>query len=156
MYASLDHPARKTMSDPVSLQRGAVICGANDAASEDHEVKQKCDWEECKENYQPVKTGRKPEVLTTFASKSAKGVLQPKGVEIDRQRFVDAINGYQGDDPLESWLEYIRWTKDTFVSGGQKSELVPLLEKCTRAFHDSEQYRNDVRYLRVWIQYVRI
>jgi checkpoint serine/threonine-protein kinase len=144
------------MSDPVGLQRGVVICGADDAASEEHKMKEKCDWEECKENYQPVKTGRKPEVLTTFANRSAKGVLQPKGIEIDRQRFVDAINEYQGDDPLEGWLDYIRWTKDTFVSGGQKSELVPLLEKCTRAFHDSEQYRNDIRYLRVWIQYVRV
>jgi hypothetical protein len=115
-----------------------------------------CDWEECKENFQPIKDGRKPEVLSNIGSKGAKGVLQPKGVEEDRRKFIQAIKDYEGEDPLETWLEYIKWTKDTFVSGGQKSELLPLLERCTREFHGREEYRDDIRYLRVWIQYVRI
>eukprot|EP00889_Picochlorum_renovo_P001051 jgi/Picre1/28081/NNA_001040.t1 len=90
-----------------------------------------CDWEECKENFQPIKDGRKPEVLNNIGSKGAKGVLQPKGVEEDRRKFIQAIKDYEGEDPLETWLEYIKWTKDTFV----------------------KEYRDDIRYLRVWIQY---
>ncbi|WPT13100.1 Putative inactive serine/threonine-protein kinase bub1 [Picochlorum sp. SENEW3] len=112
-----------------------------------------CDWEECKENFQPIKDGRKPEGLSNIGSKGSKGVLQPKGVEEDRRKFIQAIKDYEGEDPLETWLEYIKWTKDTFVSGGQKSELLPLLERCTREFHGREEYRDDIRYLRVWIQY---
>jgi len=72
------------------------------------------------------------------------------------RKFVDAIQGYQGDDPLEAWLQYIKWTKDTFSAGGHKSELLPLLERCTREFHLNKKYQDDARYLRVWIQYVRI
>ena len=109
-------------------------------------------WDDSKENLQPVRDGRKPEVLLDTMSKE-RNALQPKGVEAQRVRFVRAIEGYTGDDPLEGWVEYIKWTKDTFVSGGKTSELLPLLEKCTREFHQSEQYRNDIRYLRVWIMY---
>ena len=108
-------------------------------------------WDDSKENFQPVRDGRKPEVLDTKSKERA--VLQPKGIEAQRVRFVEAIEGYTGDDPLEKWVEYIKWTKDTFVSGGKTSELLPLLEKCTREFHQSDQYRNDIRYLRVWIMY---
>ena len=109
-------------------------------------------WDDSKENFQPVRDGRKPEVLLDSKSKE-RIVLQPKGIEAQRVRFVEAIERYTGDDPLEKWVEYIKWTKDTFVSGGKTSELLPLLEKCTREFHQSDQYRNDIRYLRVWIMY---
>jgi len=32
--------------------------------------------------------------------------------------------------------------------------IVPLLQRCTKEFQDAKQYRNDVRYLRVWIRYI--
>jgi hypothetical protein len=110
-------------------------------------------WEDCKENFRPVKDGRKPDVLSRSKAKEERTVLQPKGIEEDRIHFVRAIEEYEGPDPLEKWLEYIKWTKDTFSSGGKSSELLPLLEKCTREFHDKELYRDDIRYLRVWIMY---
>jgi checkpoint serine/threonine-protein kinase len=53
-----------------------------------------------------------------------------------------------------TFLRYIEWTQQTFVSGGSKSQLVPLLERCTRNFKDWEQYRNSDAYIRVWITYV--
>jgi hypothetical protein len=46
------------------------------------------------------------------------------------------------------------WVKDAFPSGGIQSELLPLLEACTRTFQTDERYRSDLRYLRVWVQYV--
>jgi len=49
---------------------------------------------------------------------------------------------------------YIMWVKDAFPSGGTQSELLPLLEACTRTFQTDERYRSDLRYLRVWVQYV--
>ena len=110
-------------------------------------------WEDSKENFQPVRDGRKPGELLDTKAKEERTVLQPKGIEPDRARFVEAIEGYTGDDPLEKWLDYIKWTKETFVSAGKTSEMLTLLEKCTREFHESERYRDDVRYLRVWIQY---
>jgi hypothetical protein len=51
---------------------------------------------------------------------------------------------------------FIRWTQDTFSAGGHKAELLPLLERCTRELQAAEggRYRTDIRYLRVWVQYV--
>lgn len=110
-------------------------------------------WEDSKENFQPVRDGRKPDTLVNVKLKEERTVLQPRGIEAERRQLVEAIEGYTGDDPLEKWVEYIKWTRDNFASGGKTSELLPLLEKCTREFHQSEQYRDDIRYLRVWIMY---
>lgn len=55
-------------------------------------------------------------------------------------------------DPSD--CSYIKWCQETFHSGGHKAEIVPLLERCTRELQKHEKYRNDIRYLRVWIQYV--
>ena len=49
---------------------------------------------------------------------------------------------------------FIKQTQDTFKSGGQKAELLPLLERCTRELQSDDRYKKDIRYLRVWIQYV--
>ena len=49
---------------------------------------------------------------------------------------------------------FIKWTQDTFQSGGHKAELLPLLERCTRELQGDARYKKDIRYLRVWIQYV--
>lgn len=50
---------------------------------------------------------------------------------------------------------FVKWVQQTFTAGGHQSELVPLLERCTRELQGREEYREDVRYLRVWLQYVR-
>jgi hypothetical protein len=39
---------------------------------------------------------------------------------------------------------------------GNKSLLVPLLERCTRELQATGRYRDDIRYLRIWIEYVRL
>ena len=52
------------------------------------------------------------------------------------------------------WCRFIKWTQDTFRAGGHQAELLPLLERCTRELQDKQQYKSDIRYLRVWIQYV--
>ena len=49
---------------------------------------------------------------------------------------------------------YIKWTQATFKAGGHQAELTPLLERCTRELQSDERYKNDLRYLRLWIQYV--
>ena len=44
--------------------------------------------------------------------------------------------------------------QESYSAGGHKAELVPLLERCTRELQGVEKYKTDVRYLRVWLQYV--
>lgn len=55
---------------------------------------------------------------------------------------------------MANWLEYIKWTEENFPSGGERSCLLLLLERCCMQFKDSEQYRDNKRYLKVWITYV--
>lgn len=47
----------------------------------------------------------------------------------------------------------MQWTEEAYKSGGHKSELMPLLERCTRELQAIEHYRTDIRYLRLWIKY---
>jgi hypothetical protein len=49
---------------------------------------------------------------------------------------------------------FIKWTQETFQAGGHKAELLPLLERCTRELQSLPKYKSDIRYLRVWVQYV--
>jgi hypothetical protein len=49
---------------------------------------------------------------------------------------------------------FIKWTQETFSAGGHKAELLPLLERCTRELQGGGRYASDIRYLRLWIQYV--
>eukprot|EP00890_Picochlorum_soloecismus_P001373 jgi/Picsp_1/2236/NSC_05700-R1_protein len=121
--------------------------GVNPPAAVDHA------WEECKENFKPIKDGRKAEALHKSSVGALKSVLHDKTVEQERRKYIQDIQDYCGEDPLDPWLQYIKWTKETFSAGGHKSELLPLLERCTREFHQDARYKNDIRYLRVWIQY---
>ena len=69
--------------------------------------------------------------------------------------FLEALATYAGDDPLEVWVRFIKWAEQTFTSGGRETEVLPLLERCTRELRETrfEQYRDDARYLRVWVKY---
>ncbi|CAK9190250.1 unnamed protein product [Sphagnum troendelagicum] len=113
------------------------------------------EWELSKENVQPLRNGRKVEPLNMALKMKAAGATTTRAnvLEHQRRKMIEAIDEYEGDDPLEPWLEYIMWVKDAFPSGGIQSELLPLLEACTRTFQTDERYRSDLRYLRVWVQY---
>lgn len=106
------------------------------------------DWEASKENFQPLKAGRKASGLRDTTAE-----LRAVTVEERRRAFWEELAGYSGDDPLEVWLRFIKWTQEFFSAGGHKAELLPLLERCTRELQAGGRYSADIRYLRVWIQY---
>ncbi|CAH7667816.1 Mad3/BUB1 homology region 1-domain-containing protein [Phakopsora pachyrhizi] len=58
-------------------------------------------------------------------------------------------------DPLEVYVQYVRWTIDSYPSGATTAEsnLIPLLEQSTRKFLKSKRYKQDLRYLKLWIFY---
>ncbi|KAK9470552.1 Mad3/BUB1 homology region 1-domain-containing protein [Dipodascopsis tothii] len=110
-------------------------------------------FENQKENIEPLYEGRSAAAL----AKAFAGA--PDGDEPARAAFEDrlaALKDADDDDPLETWVEYIKWTVERYPQGDSpESGLVPLLERCVREFQDAEFYRNDPRYLKVWIRYVR-
>lgn len=74
-----------------------------------------------------------------------------------QQMFEEEVkNAREEDDPLEVWLRYINWTVATFPSGHTaESGLMQLLERATQEFVNDVDYKNDPRYLRLWIQYAK-
>ncbi|KAK9454194.1 Mad3/BUB1 homology region 1-domain-containing protein [Dipodascopsis uninucleata] len=111
-------------------------------------------FEHQKENIQPLHEGRSAASLAKAFSPSV--IDGPKrDYETEREQFekkIDAAN--ELDDPIEVWIEYIKWTHETFPQGSSvDSGLIALLEKCTNQFQNTPYYANDPRYLKVWIEY---
>lgn len=64
----------------------------------------------------------------------------------------------ESDDPLDVYDRYVKWTLNAYPSAQATPEsgLLPLLERATKSFLSSSHYRNDPRYLRLWLHYVRL
>ncbi|KAK3229529.1 hypothetical protein Dsin_001410 [Dipteronia sinensis] len=66
--------------------------------------------------------------------------------------LIQDIKSYSGTDPLLPWLRGIKKMKETLPSDVLKNKLPRFLQKCTRSFESDRRYKNDMRYLRVWLQ----
>ncbi|CAL9172292.1 unnamed protein product [Musa hybrid cultivar] len=134
------------------------------------------EWEVYKENVRPLKRGRDVKLLnhalrsqvdrslnasllrtrrhsSLFAPSLRLSLLPGSFLEIDRWRMIEAIDEYQGEDPLQPWLRCIKWVQESFPTGGECSGLIVMYEQCVRTFWHDDRYRDDLRYLRVWLEY---
>ncbi|KAJ1460300.1 Mad3/BUB1 homology region 1-domain-containing protein [Pelagophyceae sp. CCMP2097] len=106
-------------------------------------------WEQCKENVAPLRRGRNVNQLAkAFGSMAA---LETGPVDVVSGYEADISAAAAGANALEPWLKYIRHLEDDCVSDGAKA--FEARERCARLFKDSEQYRNDARYICVWLGY---
>ncbi|KAK3251841.1 hypothetical protein CYMTET_38834 [Cymbomonas tetramitiformis] len=109
------------------------------------------DFELVKENVQPLKQGRVPAKLRQAVSQDETSASEKQRLLAEEQRNEwMKVQNYAGDDPLKAWLGLISWTEQSFPSGN--SNLLALLEQSTRELM-TQQYRNDLRYLKLWIKY---
>ncbi|WFD19944.1 non-specific serine/threonine protein kinase [Malassezia caprae] len=110
-----------------------------------------------KENVQPRARGRSAHALSTalgMPPKERHDMLAAQRRE--HEAHVHSTENAEADDPLEAWCTYVKWCIDNYPDGkSAESGIVPLLERATRTFRASEQYRNDSRYLRLWILYAQ-
>ncbi|MBA0808804.1 hypothetical protein Gohar_024514 [Gossypium harknessii] len=111
------------------------------------------EWELFKENVRPLKRGRNVDLLNHALKAHTNDQLKKSLLE-NRRRLIEAIDEYQGDDPLQPWLDCIKWVQEAFPPGGDFSGLVLIYEQCVRAFWHSDRYKDDLRYLKVWLEYV--
>ncbi|KAK7387472.1 hypothetical protein VNO78_28304 [Psophocarpus tetragonolobus] len=65
--------------------------------------------------------------------------------------LISDIHSYTGKDPLLPWLRAIRKIKDSLPPQTLKDKLPAFLQKCANSFELDRRYRNDMRYLRVWL-----
>ncbi|KAG9237501.1 Mad3/BUB1 homology region 1-domain-containing protein [Amylocarpus encephaloides] len=117
-----------------------------------------------KENIQSLPGGRSARTLANLFSPPLQKLATP--TPSDTKNLNDAVrqeyeieleNIAESDDPLDIYDRYVRWTLDAYPSAQATpaSQLLPLLERATKTFLTSTQYKNDPRYLKFWISYIR-
>uniref|UniRef100_A0A0D9XNL7 BUB1 N-terminal domain-containing protein n=1 Tax=Leersia perrieri TaxID=77586 RepID=A0A0D9XNL7_9ORYZ len=65
---------------------------------------------------------------------------------------VGDIRSYSGSDPLRPWLRGMRKLEAALQPAMLRAKLPRFLQKCAQEFLDDARYRDDPRYLLVWIQ----
>ena len=112
--------------------------------------------EDVKENVQPLRSGRNPKDL----AKQVKGLkAQPLSSTVSlfqaaSEEWEEKLSTYSSEDELEVWDEYIKWAQQHATSDKLAEKVIGLLQRCTRKFQATEQYKDDPRYLRIWIKYI--
>lgn len=125
-----------------------------------------------KENIQQLPGGRSAKQLASVLSplslanpggktKSASPTLDETKTLNDaiRQEYeVELQSIADSDDPLDIYDRYVKWTLNAYPSAQAtpQSQLLPLLERATKAFLTSSHYKNDPRYLKLWLHYIRL
>lgn len=108
-----------------------------------------------KENIEPSKNGRSAMALKKLFTTEVK---QLKGQQdYERSLIEEKLEQIDElDDPIEPYLEYIEWVKRNYPAGPSvESGLIQILERCTSQFRDVPYYKNDPRYLQVWLSYAK-
>jgi len=107
-----------------------------------------------KENIQPLASGRRAAALagsltTTPKHKDTRLATERAQLEEDVGLAME-----DDDDPLAAWIRYVDWTVDNYPQGvSAESGLLELLERATRELAHDPRYKNDMRYLKLWIHY---
>jgi len=133
-------------------------------------------WEACKENVQPAKRGRSANVLgerlTTIKSSADTDAANAKQLTMFEDMLCQAREIHsaemqaqeQGLPPppadsnqvpglLEVYLLYFKWTRDAYPSSSEKA--LAVLEQATCDLKHAEALKNDVRFVKLWVEYVR-
>ncbi|KAF2102247.1 hypothetical protein NA57DRAFT_64788 [Rhizodiscina lignyota] len=122
-----------------------------------------------KENIQSLPSGRSAKALATLysppTSTSHPSALSPSPQDtqalnnLARQSFEDELAHIEeADDPLDIYERYVKWTLDAYPSASatKESGLAQLLERATKTFLKDESYKNDARYLKLWLLYIKL
>ncbi|XP_048342627.1 mitotic checkpoint serine/threonine-protein kinase BUB1 beta isoform X2 [Sphaerodactylus townsendi] len=109
------------------------------------------EWELSKENVQPLRQGR---VMATLQEALAQQDVSSHAViQQQKREFESEIRFYSGDDPLDVWDRYIKWTEQTFPQGGKESNLSAVLERAVKSLSEQQKYYQDPRYLSLWLKF---
>lgn len=106
--------------------------------------------EQYKENIQPLPNGR-PALKLGLVLKNAPS---KSSLAREREEHESRLASDDSDDPLQDYIDYICWVQTNYPQGNSgDSGLLNILERCTLCFRDTTYYKNDARYLKVWLTY---
>lgn len=111
------------------------------------------DFEEAKENIQPLASGRNAERLEAALNAESHQEIHEQIME-QRREFERAIDNYNGDDPLELWYDYILWIEQSYPKSGKETALNEVISSCLSKFENEERYKQDRRMIKLFIKYV--
>ncbi|AET41495.1 Mad3p Ecym_8210 [Eremothecium cymbalariae DBVPG len=112
------------------------------------------DLESHKENIVPLRDGRSAKRLSESLQQSIKDLAE---IRLSyEKRLMEELE--EIDDPLELYLDYISWINDAYPQGAtnKQSGMVDIMERCLNYFKDVDIYKNDPRYLKIWIWYIEL
>lgn len=112
-----------------------------------------------KENIVPLRSGRSAAALSRSLKVRSDAGAGTKVSEIRlefEKRILHELD--ELDDPLELYLDYINWINNAYPQGGQskQSGMLEVLERCLMYFKDFDTYKNDPRYLKLWLWYLEL
>ena len=118
-----------------------------------------------KENIQTLPSGRSAKSLATLFSHNpldkysspTPGDTKNLNDAIRQEYEIELQSIGDSDDPLDIFDRYVKWTLNAYPSAQAtpQSQLLPLLERATKTFLSSSHYKNDPRYLKLWLHYIR-
>ncbi|KAJ1816509.1 protein kinase [Coemansia sp. RSA 2598] len=79
------------------------------------------------------------------------GSLQARNAQF--QAEIAAMDPMETEDPLDVYFRYICWLFEVFPQATGHQAVIKLVEKPLRLFREQERYRNDSRYIKMWIWY---
>ncbi|KAM4829815.1 mitotic checkpoint serine/threonine-protein kinase BUB1 beta isoform 2-T2 [Thomomys bottae] len=112
------------------------------------------EWELSKENVQPLRQGR---VMSTLQGALAQQESACNTtLQQQKRAFESEIRFYAGNDPLDVWDRYIKWTEQNYPQGGKESNMSTLLERAVEALQGEKRYYSDPRFLSLWLKLGRL
>ncbi|KAJ1727878.1 protein kinase [Coemansia sp. Benny D160-2] len=82
------------------------------------------------------------------------GHLQTQNAQF--QAEIAAQDPAETDDPLDVHYRYVQWIFEVFPQASGNQAVIKLVERPLRLFNDDERYRNDARFVKMWIWYIGI
>lgn len=110
-----------------------------------------------KENIVPLKSGRSAKKLAEIVSMDNEALASKLDHEREEFELVleDKDQLQEMDDPIEPYIEYIKWIHASYTTGNiNDSGLIKILERTTHDFKDDDYYKNEIRYFKVWLEYI--
>lgn len=106
-----------------------------------------------KENVTQLREGRSARRLLDVLSQND---LQLQETRNDYERKL-AYNTTT-DNTLDLYMDYIEWINHAYPQGGTSSQsgMLDVMERCLKRFKDDPSYKNDIRYLKIWLDYIRM
>jgi checkpoint serine/threonine-protein kinase len=107
-----------------------------------------------KENIQALPSGRSAKSLAKLAPVLSASNGINDSIRAEYEAEIACLS--DSDDPLDVYDRYVRWTLDAYPSAQAtpQSQLHTILERATKAFVGAPQYKNDLRYLNLWLHYI--